>query len=138
MKEQLMKMLLLSPLHSLISNRTALLSFKDRTTGAEQSIPVTYARTGDIVTCFGKLNQDWWRSVKENTEVRVHVRGQELQGHAQVITADDDRELIINRLMDISRNLTYSDAVDQAPTTVMIQVNLAPETARDDARKLAT
>src|SRR5690606_20786272 len=131
MKEQLMKMLLLSPLHSLISNRTALLSFKDRTTGAEQSIPVTYARTGDIVTCFGKLNQDWWRSVKENTEVRVHVRGQELQGHAQVITADDDRELIINRLMDISRNLTYSDAVDQAPTTVMIQVNLAPETARD-------
>jgi hypothetical protein len=138
MKEQLMKTLLLSPLHSLISNRTALITFKDRTTGAEQSLPVTYARTGDTITCFARLNQDWWRSVKENTEVRVRIRDQELQGHAQVVTADDDRELIINRLTDINRNLTYSDAVDQAPTTVMIQISLAPETSRDDARKLAT
>jgi hypothetical protein len=137
-KQQLMMALLRSPLHSLFSSRTVLLTFKNRSTGRETTLPLAYTRIGQTVICFTQRSDDWWLNLRENAEVRVHLKDQALFGTARIVTSEDDRDLLVDRLTSTHRKLAYADAIDQAPKTVMIQISLGPETSPGDAQTLAT
>jgi hypothetical protein len=138
MKNQIVKALLRSPLHGLVSNKTLLITFKDRHSGAEIEKPCAYSHVGNTVTCFTSLNEDWWRSLTEEAHVRVRIKDREVAGTARTVTFAQDREMLINKLTSVYPNLSYDDAASKAPQMVMIQIELATTPAQQDVRNLAT
>ncbi len=138
MKNQIVRTLLRSPLHGLVSNKTLLITFKDRHSGAEIAQPCPYSRIGDTVTLFTNLNEDWWRHLDEEAHVHVRIKDQKVAGTARIITYEDDREMLTNKLTSVYPKMSYSDATDKAPNMVMIQIELGTSPAQPDARNLAT
>ena len=78
--------LLRSPLHPLLSRRLALISYTGRRSGREWTIPVGYALNGDRVTIAvgAAEHKRWWRNLRGGAPVRVRIRGRERAGHAEV------------------------------------------------------
>jgi hypothetical protein len=138
MKNQIVKALLRSPLHGLVSNRTLLITYKDRHSGAETQEACPYTRIGNTVTCFASLNEDWWRSLDEDAHVRVRIKDREMAGTARTITFAQDQEMLINKLTSVYPNMSYTDAANNAPKMVMLQIELATASSQQDARNLAT
>jgi hypothetical protein len=92
-----LRMVLRSPVHSLVSGRFALITYAGRKSGREYTIPVFYRDTGDEVTiAVGWPDRKvWWRNLTgEGGPVRLVVRGQELRGHA-VATRDPGRDALV-------------------------------------------
>lgn len=58
---KVMKLLLQSPFHGIVSRRIMLITFTGRMSGKSFTTPVTYVRDGDMVRVFS--NQRWWRNL---------------------------------------------------------------------------
>ncbi|MEW9531762.1 nitroreductase/quinone reductase family protein [Microbispora sp. NPDC049125] len=67
--------LLLSPLHDLLSRGVALLLITGRRTGRTIAVPVQYAEDGDVLTIVSRRERLWWRNLVGGTSVRVVLRG---------------------------------------------------------------
>jgi F420H(2)-dependent quinone reductase len=78
------KLILSSPLHSLLSGRLAVITVTGRRTGREYSFPVGYRQQGDRVTIgVGWPERKlWWRNLRRGGRVRLRLRGVERTGHA--------------------------------------------------------
>ncbi len=79
-----MKALLRSPLHRLLSGSTLLITVIGRKTGREYTFPVGYERDGDRVTItVGWPEQKvWWRNLRDAGPVRLRIGGEERSGYA--------------------------------------------------------
>ena len=99
---RLLKPLLRSPLHRLISDQVALLTYTGRKTGKRYTIPVFYRDKGDRITVAvgWPERKAWWRNLTgEGAPVRLLVRGRELTGHA-VATREDDQDAVVRIQLD--------------------------------------
>ena len=76
-------MILRSPLHRLLSNSVLLLTFTGRKTGKQFTIPVGYTREGDTLTLFSSYS--WWKNLRGDGRVAMHLQGRERTGRAEVI-----------------------------------------------------
>jgi hypothetical protein len=88
---QVVRLLLRSPLHPLVSWRVALITVRGRRSGREFTIPVGYERQGDLVTVTVSWPEQkrWWRNLRgEGAPVSLRLRGEERTGHA-VAVGDD-------------------------------------------------
>lgn len=84
--------LLRSPLHRLVSGRLALITVTGRRSGREFTFPVTYyAEEGGVRIEVGWPDQKlWWRNLRgEGGPVRLRIRGVERTGHA--VARGDER-----------------------------------------------
>jgi hypothetical protein len=83
---QLIRMLLLSPVHRVISGQLALISVTGRRTGRQHTFPVGYKRVGEQVTIRVGLPERkvWWRNLRDGAPVRLRLAGQEHTGNALV------------------------------------------------------
>ena len=131
--------LLRSPLHSLMSRDTMLLTFTGRKTGKSYTTPLSYMRDGDLVRCF--THSPWWKNLRGGAEVTVRVAGEARKGRAEAVTGEVDRisEGIMAFLTRVPRDLPYYDVTldaDGRPNasqvraaaaagTVMIEIRLA-------------
>jgi endonuclease YncB( thermonuclease family) len=88
----LMKLVLHSPLHGLVSGTTMLVSFSGRMSGKHYTVPVNYTRDGDVITFFSHRARIWWRNLSRGAPVTVRVKGHDLPGTADVVT---DTEQIV-------------------------------------------
>ncbi len=89
---RLVRPLLRSPLHPLVSGRLALITVTGRKSGRELSFPVGYTRKGNIVTiAVGWPERKlWWRNLRgEGAPVRIRLQGTEHTGHA--VAKGDER-----------------------------------------------
>ncbi len=86
-----MKLILRSPLHSMISKRIMIITFTGRKSGREYSTPVSYFREGDRVVCF--THGPWWRNIGGGSEVKLRILGEDHTGHAVAITDDVERKV---------------------------------------------
>ena len=69
------RLLLKSPLHLLMSNSVLLISYVGRKSGVEYSTPVRYMRSGSRLRCLTTDHVQWWRNVQATPGVSLLVRG---------------------------------------------------------------
>lgn len=81
----LLKGLLRSPLHSVVSDRLALITITGRRSGREFTFPVGYRREGDRVTIgVGWPERKlWWRNLRGGAAVQLRIGGVERRGYAE-------------------------------------------------------
>jgi len=125
---RMMKLILRSPLHGLVSRRTMLVTFTGRRSGKQYTTPVNYVRDGDTITLFSRRERRWWKNLRGGAPVSVRVRGQELKGVGEVVAADD--KAIATALQDFyqrvsSRRRSAKKAARAAQNRVMIRIQLA-------------
>jgi hypothetical protein len=92
-----LRRVLRSPAHRLVSGRVALITYTGRKTGRQHTIPVFYRdKGGEVTIAVGWPERKvWWRNLTgEGGPVRLVVQGQELNGHA-VATRDPGRDALV-------------------------------------------
>ncbi len=92
--------LLRSPLHSLLSGSSIVLSFKGRKSGKVYTFPVGYYDfRGDTLVVI-PLHR-WWKNLQSNVPVTVWLKGRKYTGVANAKQGD---EATVNALQDIIKN----------------------------------
>ncbi len=84
----LMKALLKSPVHSLVSANIMIITFDGRKSGKRYSTPVSYFQENGVVYSF--THGKWWRNLEDGAQVELRIRGKDMQGHAEAIPADNE------------------------------------------------
>jgi hypothetical protein len=90
---RVMKLVLRSPFHSVISKRIMLITFTGRKSGSAYTTPVTYVRDGEIIRVFS--NQRWWRNLIEGAPVVLRLRGVDVPGFA---TVEQDKTIVFSEI----------------------------------------
>ncbi|HEY3829048.1 MAG TPA: nitroreductase/quinone reductase family protein [Solirubrobacteraceae bacterium] len=98
---QLVRLLLASPLHSLVSGRLALITVTGRRTGREHTLPVAYKQDGARVSIpvMWPERKLWWRNLRGGAPVKLRLRGVDRTGQGQV-QGEEDGELGVAVLLD--------------------------------------
>lgn len=93
----LVRLILRSPFHGLMSGTLLVITCCGRKTGREYNLPVQYAQTGNTIYIVPGMpeKKTWWRNLKEAATVRLTVRGQAMAGKAAVLKPDSDSETIL-------------------------------------------
>lgn len=87
----MMRLLLRSPLHGLMSGSLMLISFTGRRSGRRYTTPVRYLRVDGAVRCFTAAKNLWWRNLRGGATVSLLIAGKEAPYEAQVIVDDPAR-----------------------------------------------
>jgi hypothetical protein len=90
LKQPLRKIILESPLHSLLSEENALVSFTDHLTGKRLSFSVPYQKEHRIIRVICPKGDKYWRKFKYGSPLRIIIKGTQHQGWAEII--DDPEE----------------------------------------------
>ena len=80
------KFILRSPLHGLMSHNTVLLEFRGRRSGKTYSTPVSYHVSNGHVHCFTEKENKWWRNLRQADEIEVTIQGRRIAGRPTVLT----------------------------------------------------
>ncbi len=105
----MMRILLRSPLHGLMSKSLILISFKGRNSGKLFTTPVRYVRQMDTVQCFTAMSNQWWRNVDPAADVVLRVAGRDYACRAEAIKNDPERiqSAIANLLQHFPADAPY-------------------------------
>ena len=104
----LMKAILHSPLHSVISNNTLLIGVMGHKSGCEYTLPVNYARDGDILYITSMRGLTWWRNLRGGVPVRVCLQGQDLAAEGTVVEECASVSKNLKRFFQISPKFAES------------------------------
>ena len=97
---RVMKFVLRSPLHGIVSKKIMLLTFTGRKSGKRYTIPVSYTQKGDTLIMF--TNHIWWKNLAEAVPVSLLLRGRQVK--ATVSQNTDDVEIIAPNLAEHLRD----------------------------------
>jgi deazaflavin-dependent oxidoreductase (nitroreductase family) len=84
------KALINSPLHFLLGPNVALVTVTGRKTGNAISAPINVTRDGTVYVATSTRERTWWRNLRGGAVAQLHVAGQTLQVHGQVIETSDE------------------------------------------------
>ena len=82
----MMKFILRSPLHGMVSKTITVISFTGRKSGKLYSTPVSYSQNGDQVTIF--THGEWYKNLAGGEPISLRIRGKDYTGKADVIIND--------------------------------------------------
>jgi len=85
--------LLRSPFHALMSDSVMLITFTGRRTGRRFTTPVRYVRAADTIRCFSSSETLWWRNLRGGADVQLRIAGAERAFRATAIEGDPVRIL---------------------------------------------
>lgn len=85
------KTILYSPLHSVVSSSLMIVYFNGRKSGKQFSTPVRYIRAGDQIQCLTAKSNRWWKNIKDESDIELLVQGNKSLYRARVITDDPAR-----------------------------------------------
>lgn len=92
----IVKNLLYSPFHTLMSQQTMVLILQGRKTGKSYEIVVTYVQEDKTVFCL--TQSQWWKNLSGGAEVLLRLRGKLVWGFAQPVF---QRSLIEQKIAQI-------------------------------------
>jgi len=103
--------LLTSPFHSLMSGSVLLISYTGRKSGRGYTTPVRYVRTDTGIRCFTSEEVQWWRNVRANPRVTLRVRGVSRQYRASILEGDPTaiRQHLIDYLAIFPQDAAYHE-----------------------------
>ncbi|GCE22480.1 nitroreductase/quinone reductase family protein [Dictyobacter kobayashii] len=113
---KLLKVVLRSPLHRMISSQLMLITFRGRKSGKQFTTPVGYMQDGQQITLF--TDHQWWRNLRDNAQVSVVVKGKTYQGSSNVILDKTITEQELQR---------YLGRLPNAARAFQVQKNAAGE-----------
>ena len=87
--DYLARMILQSPFHMLIGEKTALIEFTSRQSGRVACQSIRYLRKGNIIQALCERGKDWWKNIKDGAPVKLVLDGKKYQGWAEVIEETD-------------------------------------------------
>ena len=104
----LVRLILNTPLHSMLSGRLVLITYTGRKSGKKHTLPVQYAKSGDdlIVVAGYHQHKKWWRNLLRQSTIEVCYRGR--WSEASAIAFDGDVEAIAPLLPDYLRRFRAS------------------------------
>ena len=85
LKHPLRKIILESPLHSLLSEDHALVSFTDHLTGRRLSFSVPYQKEHRIIRVICPKEDKYWKKFIYGSPLRITIQGTQHQGWAEII-----------------------------------------------------
>jgi hypothetical protein len=88
----LMKAILLSPLHPLMSKNMAVLLVTGMRSGKTYSFPVNYQRERNIVWITSMKDRTWWRNLRGGANVTLRIQGKDHKGRGEVFENISDVE----------------------------------------------
>jgi hypothetical protein len=84
------RVLLNSPLHFLLGPNVALITVTGRKTGKAISTPINVTRDGNIYIATSTRLRTWWRNLRGGAIAKLHVAGQTVQVHGEIINNVDE------------------------------------------------
>ena len=97
---RVMRLLLHSPLHRLMSGNVMVLYFRGRRTGQRRWTPVRYLRDGeDSVFCLTGRETGWWPNLLGEASVELQLAGRRVAATAQALPDDAERKDAALRIM---------------------------------------
>ncbi|MGD8813372.1 MAG: hypothetical protein PVI78_02740 [Anaerolineales bacterium] len=81
----LVSFLLRSPLHTIMSGNTMLITYTGRKSGVEYTLPINYQRRGYCLTAISNRSRVWWRNFRGGADVTLFLRRQHRKAYAEVI-----------------------------------------------------
>lgn len=87
----LMRTLLRSPLHTLMSGSLMLITYTGNRSGKVYTTPVRYLRTASSIQCFTSPDTKWWRNLRGGAEVTLTIERAERRVFAHVIENDPEK-----------------------------------------------
>ncbi|GII06001.1 nitroreductase/quinone reductase family protein [Planobispora takensis] len=118
--------LLRTPWHDLLSRWVVLLTLTGRRSGAAITVPVQYAQDGDILTLVSRRSRIWWRNLEGGAALRLTLRGVEHTGQAAVSC---DPEQVRTALAAIGRSVGREKELMPVREAVAVTVRLDPADA---------
>ncbi len=118
----MVKLILHSPLHPLMSGGTMLLTFTGRKSGRQYTTPISYAREGGTITLITNRRHGWWRNLQNETLVTAHVRGEDLRGKARIVAANE--AALVAALEKVYRGIPKEKAAQLASEVMLIKITL--------------
>lgn len=99
---QVMKLLLHSPLHGLMSRTILVIHFTGRRSGERRSTPVRYLRQGvRRLSCLTSRETGWWHNFREAASVQLRIEGRTVRAVAQALPNDDEaKEQALRRMLE--------------------------------------
>jgi hypothetical protein len=96
----LVRLILISPVHRMMSAGLLLFIYKGKKSGKEYQLPVQYAQDGDVIYVVpGEPGQKtWWRNLRGGARVQLILRGQALSGQADLLEGELDESVIAEAL----------------------------------------
>jgi hypothetical protein len=117
----IMKAVLHSPLHSVFSQNTLLITMTGLKTGQEYSVPVNYVQDGNTLYIISKRYRTWWRNLRGGRPVRVWLRGTQTKGQATTdevyVTVVENLKSFFQKRPDISRYFGVRFESNNQPNT---------------------
>ncbi len=103
----LLKFILRSPFHGVISDKLMVLGFKGRKSGKQFSTPVGYTRMPDgTLMLFTQSN--WWKNLQSDPVIHLRLQGQERQARAEICQDTTLIAKFINQMIE-ERGVKMSD-----------------------------
>jgi len=87
--DYIVRMILKSPFHMFIGNKTALIEFTSRQSGRVAYQPIRYLRKDNVIQALCEKGKDWWKNIKDGAPVKLVLDGKKYQGWAEVIEETD-------------------------------------------------
>ena len=84
----IVKTVLRSPLHGLLSRQLLLITFTGRKSGKVFTTPATYEQKGEE-TLLLRIGYPWWKNLRDDAAVRVHLCGKERSATTEVFDEED-------------------------------------------------
>lgn len=108
---KIVKIILKSPLHGIMSDSFMLMSYTGRKSGKQFTTPVRYMRTDKGVRVYTAEHTQWWRNMLSGPKVTLVIAGQTEPYTASVYPRDAqrNRELLIEFLTLYPQDATYQD-----------------------------
>ncbi len=86
----MVKGLLRSPLHGMMSKSTLLLTITGRKSGQQYVIPVSYMQIDEqTILCSTQRSYGWWKNLRGGADISLRLRGQDRPAGATVIYDDE-------------------------------------------------
>lgn len=84
----ILKWLLRSPFHGLLSSNTMLITVIGRKSGKEITTPVNYVDMGEELLTVSFKRRRWWRNLRGGAPVKLRLRGGDRRAHSVAIEND--------------------------------------------------
>ncbi|WP_396913776.1 hypothetical protein [Mycolicibacterium sp.] len=131
----LVRLMLRSPLHRIMSHNTMVLSVTGRRSAKVYDVPVSYSVDGPDLVCF--TDSPWWKNLRDAAPVTATIRGRRVRGRAEAVSGPAVAEHLGRHLHVVPRDARYhavrlgagrqpvaQDLLRAARTTAMIRVRL--------------
>jgi deazaflavin-dependent oxidoreductase (nitroreductase family) len=93
----LIKVLLQSPLHKMISANIMLVTVTGRKSGKTYTTPVNYVQDRNIVYVTSRRERTWWRNMRHGAEAILRLRGQDFIAAGEVL---EEEQSVAAQLVD--------------------------------------